>query len=101
MGVGISRVFDISCLPFTRELKTIWSHNEEIRKGMEKTPGLWEKFFSAESLRASLDEAGVECVLMPAQACGSWNVPPEGVLRFAEALPGRVYGLFGIDPRNI
>ena len=54
-----------------------------------------------------LDDAGVDVVLIPSAKMASyqtnqlvWDVKEEQVVEVAEAMPGRVRGLVGIDPRT-
>jgi len=55
-----------------------------------------------------MDGAGVDAVLIPAARMASyrtgeliWNVKEEDVVAVAEEAAGRIYGLVGIDPRDI
>ena len=63
-----------------------------------KTPG---------EFTSHLDDAGVDVVLVPSAKMASyetsqliWDVREEDVVAVAEAMPGRVKGLFGINPRE-
>ncbi|MGI5131025.1 amidohydrolase family protein [Pseudonocardia sp. CA-107938] len=54
-----------------------------------------------------LDDADVDVVLIPSAKMASfetsqliWDVPEEDVVAVAEAVPGRIKGLFGINPRE-
>ena len=54
-----------------------------------------------------LDDAGVDVVLIPSAKMASyetsqliWDVPEEDVVAVAEAVPGRIKGLVGINPRE-
>lgn len=56
---------------------------------------------------AMLDAADVDAVMVPSAKMGSfdtgqliWNVSEADVTALADQAPGRVYGLFGIDPRE-
>lgn len=62
---------------------------------------------STEEFVPYMDEAGLDMVLIPSAKMASyetgqliWNVEEEQVVAVAEAAPGRVKGLFGIDPRE-
>jgi predicted TIM-barrel fold metal-dependent hydrolase len=62
---------------------------------------------SPEEFVADMDAADVDVVLIPSAKMASyqtsqliWDVKEEDVVAIAEALPGRVKGLFGIDPRE-
>jgi predicted TIM-barrel fold metal-dependent hydrolase len=55
---------------------------------------------------AYMDAADVDVVLIPSAKMASyetaqliWDVKEEQVVELAEAAPGRIKGLFGIDPR--
>lgn len=54
-----------------------------------------------------MDDAGVDMVLIPSAKMASfetsqliWDITEEQVVEVAEAMPGRVKGLVGIDPRS-
>lgn len=56
---------------------------------------------------AYMDDANVDQVLIPSAKMASyqtrqliWNVQEEEVSELAEAAPGRIFGLFGIDPNE-
>jgi predicted TIM-barrel fold metal-dependent hydrolase len=56
---------------------------------------------------AKLDAAGVDAVLVPSARMASyetgqllWNVAEDDVAELTREAPGRVYGLFGINPRE-
>lgn len=60
-----------------------------------------------EEFEKHLDGAGMDAVLVPSAKMASyttsqliWDVREEEVQEVIEALPGRVYGLFGINPRE-
>jgi predicted TIM-barrel fold metal-dependent hydrolase len=62
---------------------------------------------SAGDFVATMDAANVEAVLIPSAKMNSWrtqrllwDVPETEVQALADAAPGRVFGLVGIDPRE-
>lgn len=94
------RANDISCLPFTHEMKAGPYQEQDLKNSLIKL-GAWEHSFDAESLVAEMDAAGVEKALVPAQSGAVWGVPYETVAELHEAYPHRLYGMAGIDPRDI
>lgn len=94
------QVIDIQCVPFTPETKrTAYSHPE--LKASYQRHGMWDMEFTAEELVRRMDAAGVAKALVPAPAGCAWEVPYELVEAMVAACPGRLYGLAGIDPRQI
>lgn len=62
---------------------------------------------STEDFVASMDAADVDAVMIPSAKMASfdtgqliWDVSEEQVTELADQAPGRIYGLFGIDPRE-
>lgn len=60
-----------------------------------------------DEFRAHLDAAGMDIVLVPSAKMASyetsqliWDVREDEVTALVDALPGRVFGLFGINPRE-
>jgi predicted TIM-barrel fold metal-dependent hydrolase len=70
----------------------------------------WGLKFTGKSLDefvAYMDAADMDVVMIPSAKMGSyetgqliWDVKEEQVIELAEAAPGRILGLFGIDPRE-
>ena len=61
---------------------------------------IWENEFSASSLVADMDEAGVERVLICAQKGGSWRVTHEDTKSMVDQYRSTLCTA-GIDPRDI
>ena len=100
---------DYWCNTFTEEgLEKHWRQQPEIMEvvawwGME--PRL--KARTVPEFVEFMDDGGVDAVLIPSAKMASyrtqqliWDVSEDEVLAIAEQAPGRIYGLFGIDPRE-
>jgi predicted TIM-barrel fold metal-dependent hydrolase len=98
---------DYWCNLFTPEgIKHTFQDPPEVAD-VAKWWGLEFHGMSVEEFTRHLDEANVDVVLIPSAKMASyetaqliWDVKEEQVVEVAEAMPGRVKGLFGIDPRE-
>jgi predicted TIM-barrel fold metal-dependent hydrolase len=96
----VTSAIDIQCVPFTPEAKrTAYSHPE--LKASYLRHGMWDKEFTAEDLVRRMDSAGIDKALVPAPAGCAWEVPYALVAEMTSRCPGRLFGLAGIDPRNV
>jgi predicted TIM-barrel fold metal-dependent hydrolase len=94
-------IIDISCLPMTIDIRdTVYRANEELRRSFIAS-GIWDRAFTPEHLIDLLDSAGVQQVLMPAQAAGDWEVGYDVVATLCSRYPDRIRGQAGVDPRSI
>ena len=91
---------DVSVLPYTQEIRdTVY-----VQAGEGETlvkVGLWDRPYTPAALVSAMDEAGVKLGLIPAQDFGISAVEYEQVRGIAAAAPDRLFGLAGIDPRDI
>lgn len=95
------RAIDICLLPFTPETKAgAYSETPTLRESMERS-GLWNTDFTADELVAEMDGNGIERSFLCAQAGGSWEVSYEYIRDFVAGHRERLFGLAGIDPRDI
>ncbi|WP_214109375.1 amidohydrolase family protein [Acrocarpospora catenulata] len=98
---------DYWCNIFTPEgIRQTFEEPKEI-SDVVKWWGLKFTGKSVEEFVASMDDADVDVVLIPSAKMASyetsqliWNVREEQVVEIADSAPGRVKGLFGIDPRE-
>lgn len=95
------RAIDICLLPFTPETKAgAYAETPSLRESMERS-GLWDTEFTADELVAEMDVNGIERSFLLAQHGGSWEVSHEYIRDFVADHPRRLFGLAGIDPRDI
>jgi predicted TIM-barrel fold metal-dependent hydrolase len=100
---------DYWCNTFTAEgLERHWRQQPEIMEvvswwGME--PRLVAR--TVPEFLAFMDEGDVDAVMIPSAKMASyttqrliWDVSEDEVVAIARQAPGRIYGLFGIDPRE-
>lgn len=100
---------DIWCNVFTEEgLKKHWLDQPEIATVIEWW-GMQDRIVgrTPEEFVKHLDAADVDAVLVPSAKMASWqtqqliwDVQEDEVTDLIAAAPGRVYGLFGINPRE-
>ena len=98
---------DYWCNIYTPEgIKQTFEDAKEVAD-VVKWWGLKFTGMSTEEFVASLDDADVDAVMIPSAKMASfdtgqliWDVSEAQVTELATAAPGRVYGLFGIDPRE-
>lgn len=101
MSIANGSVVDISCLPFTPNVKAGPYQDPSLKGSLEKL-GAWDHPFSATELVEAMDASGVEIALIPAQMAGAWEVPYEVVVdELTSRYPDRLFGMAGIDPRRI
>jgi predicted TIM-barrel fold metal-dependent hydrolase len=100
---------DYWCNTFTEEgLERHWRQQPEIMEvvawwGMESRL----QARTVPEFLAFMDEGGVDAVMIPSAKMASyrtqqliWDVSEDEVLAIAQQAPGRIYGLFGINPRE-
>ena len=85
-------------------------HTFEEPKEVADVVNWWGLKFTGKTVEefvASMDDADVDVVLIPSAKMASyetaqliWNVSESAVTTLCEAAPGRIKGLFGIDPRE-
>jgi uncharacterized protein len=94
-------LIDLVVFPFTPETKSDpYQHTPSLREPLVAL-GVWDREFTAESLLDAMDHAGVEAALISAQAGSTWQISCEYICELISACPGRLYGMAGIDPRDI
>lgn len=97
----LSNIIDLIIFPFTPETKRdTYSITPGLRDRIMAL-GVWDRDFTPDSLVEAMNEAGVESALMSAQVGSTWHVPYEYIRDLVGSCPGRLFGMAGIDPRNI
>ena len=96
-----ARAIDVVVFPFTPDTKVDTYEFAPVLKDSMIHLGIWDNEFSASSLVADMDGAGVERVLICAQEGGSWRVTHEYTKSMVDQYPDRLCWTAGIDPRDI
>lgn len=92
---------DVVVCPFTPETKqSPYEHTVALKESFILFD-CWDKEFTNSDLVAEMDSAGIAKSFICAQAGGSWCVPYDYIERLVAPYSGRLYGLAGIDPRDI
>ena len=87
--------------PFTPETKADPYEHTPVLKDSLLHLGIWDREFTAAQLVEQMDAAGVEKVMLCAQAGGSWEVSYDYVRQMMNEASDRILGTAGIDPRDI
>ena len=94
-------VIDLLVNPFTPEMRAgPYESTPDMRDALTRL-GVFDHAYTSDRLVSQMDAAGVEKALVPASSWGVASVPDEVVAAMVDEHPGRLYGLAGIDPRNI
>ena len=97
----MARAIDVVVFPFTPDTKVETYEYATVLKDSMIHLGIWDSEFTASSLVADMDVAGVEKVLVCAQEGGSWRVSHDYTRSLADQYPDRLCWTAGIDPRDI
>jgi uncharacterized protein len=96
------KVIDVLVWLFMEDMKPVYERAAPLLKVSLERAGTWERTFTDPSEYVeAMDAAGVEKAIIAAQSAGVWEVPYERVFEATQQFPGRLYGMAGIDPRDI
>ncbi|GEL23750.1 hypothetical protein PSU4_27040 [Pseudonocardia sulfidoxydans NBRC 16205] len=91
---------DLTCLPFTPDTKE-GAYQHPGQKSVLQRLGIWDKPSTADDLVQAMDAAGVDKLIVPAQAGNEWDIPWEIPAEMALRHPGRLYAVQSVNPSNI
>jgi len=99
--MSIDGAMDVVVVPFTADTKVgSFGSNRVLRASLEHL-GIWDNEWTAESLVARMDAAGIESTLVPAIVGDDWEVEYDYIKAMCDQAPGRLHPMAGIDPRDI